>query len=309
MIKIFKLNELDLVNMTFMEHRNNIIRILHNDKHPIFFETPELFCIDKINVNKTKYSTHELLIALVGLNNTNTEIIINFFKTLDNKFIDYGKKNINIWPFTDKSIIFTSTIRQIDIDSLNYNNCYDNGSLKMKFIKNEKFNTLAFDKNNNTIETSDYDKYFIGNIYVKLIFEVASIWIKDNIYGLYLKLHKIKIVNTEQKLLNNISNCNMKYYLENNSDNNLENNSDNNLEDNNSDNNLEDNNSEDNNSDNNPDNNSDNNSDSDDSDDININLSKYYNEKILNNQNNIILNTNNKEDKEIEDFDYLMSDS
>lgn len=193
MTKIFKLDELDFSKITYSEpdigKTSNIIYMTYNNNQSILIETPELYCVDKIEQNKTKYTTHELIITLYGKNQKITDETKKFFENLDNKFIDLFKKNKNIWLSESKNIKYKSIIRYIDED----NNYYENGVIKIKFIKTKNFTTLLFDKNKNIILQEDYEKVLSGNVYVKIIFEIVSIWIKNNIFGVYLRPYQIKV--------------------------------------------------------------------------------------------------------------------
>lgn len=183
MIKIFKLEELDLSKITFAEPNGNIIDASYDNKYPVLFETLEMYCPDGIRKNKTKYSTHELLVTL---NNRS-----NFFELLDDKLIEVGRNNINKWPFNSKTVTYKSLIRFIDEDD----NEGNSGVIKVKFIKSKNFNTLVFDKNKNIINPDNYDKILCGNVHVKMILELVSVWIRDDVYGAYLKLHQLKVSN------------------------------------------------------------------------------------------------------------------
>lgn len=206
MTKIFKLSELDLSKITFSEPNNNIIYTSLDNKDPVLFETPELYCVDKINKNRTKYSTHELLVTLFSKNRNDTEMCKDFFELLDNKLINIGKNNINNWPFNSKNVTYKSIIRFYDMNQTNNiltqeeiknNEYYKNGIIKVKFIKSKKFNTLVFGKNKNIIKPDDYENILSGNMYIKMILELVSVWIRDDVYGIYLKLHQVKIINNE----------------------------------------------------------------------------------------------------------------
>ena len=196
MTKIFKLHEFDLLDIVFSEPLNNIIYISHNDE-PILFETCELYCVDVIKKYDTKYSSHELLLSLTGKNDINTNICKSFFESLDNKLIDTCKANMNIWPFDSKNIAYKSLIRFID-DNDKY---YKNGVIKLKFIKSKNFSTLVFDENKNIVNPIDYNEKFSGNLYVKIIIELVSVWIRDGVFGLYIKLHQLKISNNPKPQL------------------------------------------------------------------------------------------------------------
>ena len=214
MTKIFKLDEFNLSDLIFSEPVNNIIYISYNDE-PVLLETSELYCVDAIKKCNTKYSSHELLISLTGKNDINTDICKTFFELLDKKIISTGKENIESWPFDTKNIAYKSLVRFMDDD----NKYYKNGTIKLKFIKSKNFSTLVFDENKNIVDPIEYEKKLDGNIFVKLIIELVSIWIRDGVFGLYVKLHQLKISNS--------NNCPSVYlFNSNSSDSEIENNLD-----------------------------------------------------------------------------------
>jgi|688.fasta_scaffold127982_3 hypothetical protein len=186
MVKIFKLYELDLSKLTFSEPIDNIIYITYDNNQAVVFETPDLFYYDKINLNKTKYSTYELLVTLLSKTEHYTNITKSFFESLDNKLIQLGQENINEWPFTSKNVKYKSLIKTI-----NDKEEFINGLIKVKFIKNKNFNTLLFN-NKKIVPINDYEKILHGNGYVKLIMQLVSIWIKNDVYGAYFKLYQVK---------------------------------------------------------------------------------------------------------------------
>ncbi len=190
MTKVFRLHEFNLSDLDFSEPFNNIVYISYNNE-PILFETCELYCVDAIKQCNTKYSTHELLLSLSGKNDINTNICKTFFESLDNKIIETGKNNMDKWPFDRKNIAYKSLIRFID----DTNEYYKNGGIKLKFIKSKNFSTLVFDENKNIINPVDYENKLSGGVYVKIIIELVSIWIRDGVFGSYIKLHQLKISN------------------------------------------------------------------------------------------------------------------
>lgn len=185
MVKIYKLHEIDLNKLKISDMENNII-IPEYETNNLYFETPELHCIDIIKESRTKYSTHELLVTLNGKDNNSTLVCVNFFNNLDKKIITDCKKNIGILSSNKTNkIMYKSIIQHIDDD----NDEYDNGVLRIKFNKR----TLVFDSDNKLVTQDQYNKIFDGDTYVKMIFELASLWLIDNIFGVYLKLHQIKV--------------------------------------------------------------------------------------------------------------------
>ena len=183
MTNILRLDEINLSNIVFHEPENNIINI-----QPILFETPKLYCIDEIIDVNSKYITHELLVTLKEKNEEKNGIMKNFLNNLEKKIIMEGKK------YSLKK--YQSIIREVEDDSENY----QNGVIKIKFIKNKNFHTLVFDEENKLITQNDYSMLFTGDIVVKMILEISSFWIKEGIYGIYLKLHQIKVYKIKQDI-------------------------------------------------------------------------------------------------------------
>lgn len=178
---IYKIADIDLNTIEYSKKKNNII-FLSKDGNPILLETPELYCVDKIEEIKTKYSTHSLLVTLCGKDD-------NFFEALDDKFVADGKKNMDKWG--TRGFIYKSIVR--NVDDKDSGDCYDNGAVKLKFIKSKNFNTLVFDENKNIINPSDYSNKLNGDMYIKTILELVGLWFRDNVYGIYIKLHQVKL--------------------------------------------------------------------------------------------------------------------
>jgi len=179
-----KYNDIDLSEITFsdIEYGDKFI-YPQFDSHSILFETDTLFCPDPILIHKTKYTSHELFVSL------SDPKMRDFFIDLDDILIKYGK--INKSKMTNGNLNYKSIVRYDE---------NDNEMINLKFIKSKTFNTMVFDKNKNLVKPDNYEKVFCGNIYVKMILEFVSIWIKDNTYGCYLRLHQIKTVDTQNKI-------------------------------------------------------------------------------------------------------------
>lgn len=204
--KIFRLNEIDFDKITINEKHETMININYDNKYPFIFETPELYCSEPIINNKTKYTSHELLVQLMQYNNKNDTKL--FFERLDKKLLDLGKTNLNNFKTLQKNKTkYKSLIRYRDNDD---DPIYNNGTIKVKFINSKKFNTLVFDKDKKIIPVNDYNKVLNGGIYIKMILELVSLWvfpgndIRYNIYGAYIKLHQIKLC--DKKINKNVLN-------------------------------------------------------------------------------------------------------
>lgn len=191
MSKIFKLDEINLNDITLSDLDKDIIYLHYKENFPILIETPSLFCVDKIEINKNKYTTHELIVTLNGKNEHETFKTKTFFKKLDEKLIEIGKSNFKKMDIKVENLMYKSIIRNIDEE----NDYYKNGVIKMKFVKTKTFSTLLFDNDKNIVSPEKYNLVLKGNNYVKMILELVCIWFKDNVYGIYMRLHQMKIVN------------------------------------------------------------------------------------------------------------------
>ncbi len=160
MVKIFKLHEIDLSRIHLSDNDDVIVPEYENST--LYFETPKLQCIDKYDMNE----------LLVSLSDTKANI---FFDNLDRQIINEYKKIQN------NKIIYKSIIRQIG----------DINILRIKFNKK----AIVFDKKGNIVKHDEYNKIFNENTYIKLLFELSSIWTKENVFGVHLKLHQIKVMS------------------------------------------------------------------------------------------------------------------
>jgi hypothetical protein len=187
MPQIFKLKDIEVDDITFTDFNDGEINISYLGKYPLLIEIPPLCCNGDIILNKTKYTTHELYLNLLGKNDYDTNAIDNFFKKLDSKLIGFGKLNYKNWGLENKNIMYKSVIREFDKESPQKN------GIKVKFMKSKNFNTLLFDQKQNIIHTNDYQKYIKKGCYVKMIIELVCIWIKNSTYGIHIKLHQMKL--------------------------------------------------------------------------------------------------------------------
>ncbi|QKF94040.1 hypothetical protein QKU48_gp0582 [Fadolivirus algeromassiliense] len=200
MLKVRKINEIELNKLIF-EYNEGIIHIEY-EGNTLIFETPDLYFNDPIKTNRTGYSTHELIITMNGKSNKITNECITFFNDLDNKIIEECKNNITNWLIKNDQLLYKSVLKQVEDPA----ECYCNGVIKIKFINDKNFKTMVFDNDNKIINTKDYIKSMTGNGYVKLILELISLTITNNIIHVNLKLHQVKLNN--YNILNNGNNTN-----------------------------------------------------------------------------------------------------
>ena len=163
---------------------------------PFIIHIPYMYSKNNIVKKKTKISTHEIIASILSKKKEITDNIISFLKKLENKCINYIKNNCkDIFNSKDK-IIYKSIIKYIDNDEY----IYKNGLLKIKILKNNKINTQVLDENNNIIENYCNNMDTPPPFYLQSVIEVHSIWIKNNIFGITLLCHKLKISKDEKPI-------------------------------------------------------------------------------------------------------------
>lgn len=167
--KIYNLEEFDL-NTLLLKHKND--RLIYFRPSPILLMTKMELC--KITKIKTKYSEYEISVSSLDL---------DFFSSFDQMLIKLGKENKTSWPFDPNIKIKYKSL--VDFD----------GNVKFKIIQSKDFNTIIFNKNGELVSSIDLSK----EINARLIFEPVGIWFNDNIYGVYLRLHEIRIKDNEIK--------------------------------------------------------------------------------------------------------------
>ena len=94
------------------------------------------------------------------------------------------------WNENSKKLTYKVLTRQTN-DS---NPFHSNGVLKIKFIKNNGFETKVFNKSKSLIHRDNYTETFANKCYVKLIMECVSLWKnKSNIFTLYIRPHQVRV--------------------------------------------------------------------------------------------------------------------
>lgn len=137
-------------------------------------QTPSLRNINDVIDNK---GIGELEIPLVGQNHIKTDKFIGFLNNLDKQIINDAKINSDWFNnFYNGNIIkYQKSIRDSDD--------YKNGMIKIKIIKNDKFETMLQVNNKKTIGIDNIEK----DSWVKMILEVFAIWINKNGFGVFLR--------------------------------------------------------------------------------------------------------------------------
>jgi hypothetical protein len=199
--KIYKLEEIDFnkIIKTNIDKNSDIplSYILYDDenigKTPLVLETPYIYITNDIIKLNNDFINYELLLSLISTNKNDTKLIRNFFGNLDKKTVELVKNDKDKFNFSSNNIKYKALVRNYENDGNEEN------ILKIKLHKSKIFTTKAFDENKDLIRSTNYNNFFKEGIFCKLILEVYAIWINNNIFGLYLKPHQIKIGSEETK--------------------------------------------------------------------------------------------------------------
>lgn len=187
------IDDIDLDNISYVKTKKNLIHIKYNNQK-LYTQTPLLYCYDNIEkVENNSYVSHQLICSTNEENNNN--YTKSFFDKLDEKIIADAKLHMEEWGLTVNSE-FKYTI--INVNDENYN-C----GLKLKYLKKSQYQTKVYDENRKYISPEDYvDKFNLLNFPygVKNIIEIVAIWIKNDVFGLYLRLRQQQVVNIDKNL-------------------------------------------------------------------------------------------------------------
>jgi hypothetical protein len=179
MIKIKKIGEINLEDINLSKN-NNLVYI--NRDNPIIIKTPPLYCCSGLREKKkkTKYSSYYFKIEPQSITKTSTGLCTHLFESIDYKMVELGKKNKENWFSSNKKILYKSLFE-------------NNNKIQFNLINSKEFNTLVFDENNQIIPYNQYLEKLSGKLYLQLVIELVGIWIKNDKYGLYIRLHEIKL--------------------------------------------------------------------------------------------------------------------
>ena len=179
----FKINNIDLNKIVYPKDRSNdkkkIILIKYNDKGKLknfVFQTPTLLNIGKVQMFNGYY---EIELALVGKEKDRVNNFIDFLYELENKIkLDAKSYASNWFNVTDENqtINFQKIIRESEE--------YPNGTIKLKIIKNNDFETILQQNNSKRISIDSIP----DDCWTKMILECYAIWINsNNDFGIFLR--------------------------------------------------------------------------------------------------------------------------
>ena len=189
----FKFNNIDFNKIVYPKDRSNekkkIILIKYNDKGKLknfVFQTPTLLNIGKAQMFNGYY---EIELALVGKEKDRIDNFIDFFYELENKIkLDAKSYASNWFNITDENqtINFQKIIRESED--------YPTGTIKIKIIKNNDFETVLQQNNSKKINVDSIHE----DCWAKMILECYAIWINsNNDFGIFLRPILISFTSKE----------------------------------------------------------------------------------------------------------------
>jgi hypothetical protein len=194
------IHDIDLNNITYTKIKSNqtkkIILLKYNDTScdtlkNFVIQTPTL-----LNISSPDFASGfaEIEVALDGKYNNTIDSFISFLNNLENKIKLDAQNNVSEWfniNDTNQTINFQKIIRESDD--------YSKGTLKIKIIKNNDFETLIQLNNANKIDVS----LIPTNSWCKMILECYAIWINsNNDFGLFFRPVLLSFTLKEKDIYN-----------------------------------------------------------------------------------------------------------
>lgn len=193
-----KINNINLSNIVYPKSRSNdvkkIILIKYNENGKLknfVFQTPTLLNLFKPNV-MTTYA--EIEIALVGKEQSKVNDFIQFLNNIENKIKADAQLHAPKWFNIDddhQTITFQKIIRESET--------HKNGTIKIKLIKNDDFETLL-QLNNSTKISNDL---IPEDSWCKLILECYAVWVNSsNDFGIFFRPILVSFIPKEKDIYN-----------------------------------------------------------------------------------------------------------
>jgi hypothetical protein len=193
------IHDIDLNNITYTKIKSNqtkkIILLKYNDKSNsiknFVIQTPTLL---NISTPDCTSGFAEIEVALDGKYNNKIDSFISFLNKLENKIKLDAQNNVSEWfniTETNQTINFQKIIRE--------STDYSKGTLKIKIIKNNDFETLLQLNNSNKIDINSIP----ANSWCKMILECYAIWINsNNDFGLFFRPVLLSFTLKEKDIYN-----------------------------------------------------------------------------------------------------------
>lgn len=193
-----KISNIELNKIVYPKSRANqnkkIILLKYNEKGKLknfVFQTPTLLNLFKPQLSE---GFAEVELALVGKEKSKINKFIKFLNDLENKIKADAQYNGSNWFNLDNSnqtINFQKVIRESDE--------FTNGTIKIKLIKNNDFETILQLNNNKRI---NYDAV-PEDSWCKMILECYAIWVNaNNDFGIFFRPVLVSFTPKEKEVYN-----------------------------------------------------------------------------------------------------------
>ena len=194
----YKITNIDFNKIVYPKHKANqnkkIILIKYNEKGKLknfVFQTPTLFNLTK---PQSTNGFAEIEVALTGKEKSKVSKFIKFLNDLENKIKSDAQFNASSWfniTSENQTINFQKIIRESDD--------YTNGTIKIKIIKNNDFETLLQLNNNKRINLNDVPE----DSWCKMILECYAVWINsNNDFGIFFRPVLVSFTPKEKEVYN-----------------------------------------------------------------------------------------------------------
>ncbi len=194
----FKTSNIDFNKIVYPKYKSNqnkkIVLVKYNEKGKFknfVFQTPTLFNFQKPeNLN----GFAEIELALVGKEKAKVQKFIKFLNDLENRVkLDAQSNALHWFNITEENqtINFQKIIRESED--------YCNGTIKIKIIKNNDFETILQLNNNKKIGISDIPE----DSWCKMILECYAVWINsNNDFGIFFRPVLASFIPKEKEVYN-----------------------------------------------------------------------------------------------------------
>ncbi len=194
----FKISNIDFNKIVYPKTRSNdnkkIVLIKYNEKGKLknfVFQTPTLLNINKAQILKGYY---EIELALVGKEKDKVSKFIKFLNELEAKVKSDAQFNASGWfdvSDENQTINFQKIIRESED--------YSTGTIKIKIIKNNDFETMLQLNNNKRIGVDAIPE----DSWAKMILECYAVWINsNNDFGIFLRPILVSFTEKEKEKYN-----------------------------------------------------------------------------------------------------------
>jgi hypothetical protein len=191
-------SSIDLSKIVYPKNRSNqnkkIVLVKYNEKSKLknfVFQTPTLLNLSQPHVANGYV---EIEVALVGKEKGKVAKFIKFLNDLENKVKSDAQFNASSWfnlNETNQTINFQKIIRESDD--------YPNGTIKIKIIKNNDFETLVQLNNNKRISPESIP----ADSWCKMILECYAVWVNaNNDFGLFFRPVLVSFTPRESQIYN-----------------------------------------------------------------------------------------------------------